>query len=80
MAVLQQVWCGRITDAAVRTETRGNRRGTDVASAPDMAHLMRAITTPFFAVIDFALDAPGPATGLAIGGAAMLAMMLHFVR
>ncbi|HEV7731580.1 MAG TPA: hypothetical protein VGR62_05425 [Candidatus Binatia bacterium] len=45
-----------------------------------MSQFFAVLTTPFFAVVDFALDAPGPATGLAIGGAAMLAMMMHFVR
>lgn len=45
-----------------------------------MSRILGTLATPFFSLVDFALDAPGPAAGLAAGGAAMVAAMMLFVR
>ncbi len=41
-----------------------------------MTHVLRLLTTPYFLLVDFALDAPVPATALAILGGLASAVAL----
>jgi hypothetical protein len=44
-----------------------------------MAHVFRTLATPYFLLVDFALDAPGPAAALAVG-AGVFATLAMFWR
>jgi hypothetical protein len=73
-AVLQ--YRGMGAAPAMRTPCNGGDfpGGMVVAMSPDMADVLRILTTPYYLMMDFALDAPASAATLALlAGAAGLA-------
>jgi hypothetical protein len=50
-----------------------------VAFQADMADVLRTLATPYFLIVDFALDAPGVAAVLAVGAAVLVGVAAHWM-